>query len=183
MRGTHTASSLLTDTSTLQATLLHGDELLALYLGGYVFLILAVAGIINTVVWGKPGTAGFFGLSLELQQARLRWLLVCLLLSLAGLPPFFFFGCKLGILSLLLHSGAWALAGTVAALIFLSWAVYFSAVRRLFFVTNADSGLPLWQHRSGGCLAVGFSILLLVVGAGLFFIDDAYLVLAWALSL
>lgn len=106
MREPRLTSLPLADAFALRAALFYGDELLALYLGGYVLLILAVAGIINTAVWGKPGTAGFFGLSLELQQARLRWLLVSLLLSLAGLPPFFFFGCKLGILSLLLHSGA-----------------------------------------------------------------------------
>ena len=113
-------SSLFGDAFALQTALFYGDELLALYLGGYVVLIIAVAGVVNTAVWGKPGTAGFFGLSSALQQARLRWLLVCLLFSLAGLPPFFFFGCKLGILSLLLHSGAWALAITIAELVFLS---------------------------------------------------------------
>jgi NADH:ubiquinone oxidoreductase subunit 2 (subunit N) len=99
---------------------LAGDEVLYLYVGGYLFLMFFFASLLTNLFAGARANSGaFFILALSV-QTRLRWLLVYTLLSLAGLPPFFFFACKLGLLSLLLCEGVFLGAIGAACLIMLS---------------------------------------------------------------
>ena len=71
-------------------TPLAGDEVLYLYVGGYLFLMLFLAGLLSCLLAGPGSTGGAFFLLALSTQLRVRWLLVYILLSLAGLPPFFF---------------------------------------------------------------------------------------------
>jgi NADH:ubiquinone oxidoreductase subunit 2 (subunit N) len=142
-------------------TPLAGDEVLYLYVGGYLFLMFFLAGLLSCLLAGPGGTGGAFFLLALSTQLRVRWLLVYILLSLAGLPPFFFFACKLGFLSLLLCEGAFVGAVAVAALVVLSWAAYYSLVRYLVTPVAVLPALPLRLGRVGGSLAVA-----LVVGGG-----------------
>jgi len=96
------------------------EEVICLYVGGYVFLMFALACVLSNLV----ATAGSnFGISSILAfsvQLRVRWVLIYFLLSLAGLPPFFFFVCKLGLLSLVLCEGSFLACIAVVVLVFLS---------------------------------------------------------------
>jgi NADH:ubiquinone oxidoreductase subunit 2 (subunit N) len=142
-------------------TPLAGDEVVYLYVGGYLFLMLFLAGLLSCLLAGPSSTGGaFFSLALS-TQLRIRWLLVYTLLSLAGLPPFFFFACKLGLLSLLLCEGAFVGAVAVAALVVLSWAAYYGLVRYLVTPVVVLPARPLRLGRVGGSLAVA-----LVFGGG-----------------
>ena len=96
-----------------------GDDVLLLYAAGYVILVGTLALVLlASKVETRMGDSSAV-LFDQLGRARLRWLTVSLIFSLAGLPPFFFFGCKLGLLSLLLSVGSWYVAAVAAGLIFL----------------------------------------------------------------
>jgi len=97
-----------------------GDAALVLYLAGYVFLILALASTLGCIANPSQPAAHTQVFLIVALQSRVRWFLVFALLSLAGLPPFFFFGCKLSLLALLLTGGTLLTNITVAALVLLS---------------------------------------------------------------
>ena len=71
-----------------------GDEGLVLYLLGYLLLVFMFACALGNLLAAGRNSSQPLALLAHSIQLRLRWLLVYLLLSLAGLPPFFFFGCK-----------------------------------------------------------------------------------------
>jgi NADH:ubiquinone oxidoreductase subunit 2 (subunit N) len=153
-----------------------GDEGLVLYLLGYLVLIFMFACTLSNLLAAGRNSSQPLALLAHSVQVRVRWLLVYLLLSLAGLPPFFFFGCKLGLLGLLLGEGAYVGSCCVAGLILLSWAVYFSAIRYLLTPVLVSTSAPLRHGRlgPGGALAGIVSGALLCLGLVLF--EDACLI-------
>jgi NADH:ubiquinone oxidoreductase subunit 2 (subunit N) len=153
------------------------DGALALYLGGYVFLILTMASTLGCVANPSQTSAHSQVLLAIAQQARVRWFLVFTLLSLAGLPPFFFFGCKLGLLGLLLTGGTLLTNLTVAALVVLSWAVYFGAIRRLVSPVVQTTAAELRRTRLAPRQAWLLASLGGVLCFGLFIFEDAALFL------
>ena len=152
-----------------------GDEGLLLYLLGYLLLIFMFACALSNLLAAGRNSSQPLALLAHSVQLRLRWLFVYLLLSLAGLPPFFFFGCKLGLLSLLLGEGAYVGSLCVAGLILLSWAVYFNAIRYLLTPVLVSTVAPLRHGRLGpwGALASVACGALLCLGLALF--EDACL--------
>ena len=71
------------------------DAALILYLTGYVFLVFSLAGVLGCLLSTFRGTTQPHMVTVSGLHARVRWLLVYLFLSLAGLPPFFFLAVNL----------------------------------------------------------------------------------------
>lgn len=82
----------------------------------YVLLIFLIGGLLNALTVTNRRWVGDTFLA-AIAQARLRWLWVALLVNIAGLPPAFFFGPKVGLLGILLESGLFlfslALGGSI----------------------------------------------------------------------
>ena len=148
---------------------------LMLYLAGYVFLIFSLAGVLGCLLSSFRGATQPYMVIVSGLHARVRWLLIYLLLSLAGLPPFFFFGCKLGLLGLVLSRGAHLSSVVLGGLVLLSWAVYFSAARRLASSLIIPVTSHLRQTRLSPTAAWGCFILGGVLCVGLIMFEDACL--------
>jgi NADH:ubiquinone oxidoreductase subunit 2 (subunit N) len=93
---------------------------LLLYIIGYAVLVIALSFVLSAAGSERSGGADGGALFVRLGQARLRWLTIAVVLSMAGLPPLFFFGCKLGLLGLLLRAGSWYHLVLVGSLLLLS---------------------------------------------------------------
>ena len=111
--------SLLAAPATFEAGA-EGGGILALYVGGYVILVLALAWTLIATKESWRSAESAVVLFDQLTQTRLRWPAVCIILTMAGLPPFFFFGCKLGLLSLLVSLGSWYVGGVATVLVLFS---------------------------------------------------------------
>ena len=157
-----------------------GGEVLLLYIMGYGVLVIALAFALLAA--GGRRSAGDNGgaVFVQLSQARLRWLMIALVLGMAGLPPFFFFGCKLGLLGLLLRAGSWYHLALVSGLLLLSWSAYYAIVVKLLIPLIAAPTAPLRQARLSGRAALVGALCFILCLTGFLLLDDAYLLAKWA---
>lgn len=82
------------------------EEVIIMYIAGYLFLLASLA---ITVIFLSHHTAHpehSTALATQMVQGRTRWAFIFFILAAAGLPPFFFFGCKLGLLTALVAAGS-----------------------------------------------------------------------------
>jgi NADH:ubiquinone oxidoreductase subunit 2 (subunit N) len=87
-----------------------GLELMCVYLLGYLILVL----FLGVLLWFVTVQGASLGYPLRLLAGGEAFLFGSLLVGLAGLPPMFFFFCKLGLLTVVLSSG---LSGVSALLV------------------------------------------------------------------
>lgn len=158
------------------------SPLFVLYLGGYLGLTLLVVAVLGVLVDRTGGVMTWRSLAVVSAQLRVRWVLVCVMLSLAGLPPFGFFVCKLGLLACLFQQGGWAVSLGCLCGVFVSWGLYYAAVRLL--LVSAAAGQVAVGRRSRltgpeACLVV---TLVGLVGLGGLFAGDLWLVCTWVLA-
>lgn len=119
---------------TLPAVLLLASYLLLV--GGVVLLLTACGetpGGLRLARWGAAAPA----------PAACRLHLVALLAALAGLPPFFYFFAKLGVIAVVAGAGNAALTLGLAGLISLAWAVYLRAALLILRGGTTLAGSPL----------------------------------------
>jgi NADH:ubiquinone oxidoreductase subunit 2 (subunit N) len=102
-----------------------------LFYGAYATLTAAAAFLLVLPVRGGVAPLRRLGSA----AARARVPLLALLAAFAGLPPFFFFFPKLGLLALLAGSLAWPLVAGALLLILAAWRLYYSAGSRLAHAT------------------------------------------------
>ena len=111
----------------------------------------------------------------SVSQNRGRWSLVCFVFTTAGLPPFFFFGCKIGLISLLVSNGSWVVLGFSGALVLVSWAVYFGTAIQLMNAHTPATTKPLRRSIILPCAAAILLTLLVSCVAGFVVFEDGYL--------
>jgi NADH:ubiquinone oxidoreductase subunit 2 (subunit N) len=158
---------------TAASTHLGGYESLALYVFGYVGLVVSFAFLLMSLGLATRQSAAPLSLLVRSEQLRVRWLLLGCLLSLAGLPPFAFFGCKLGLLTLLLRTASLQVGIAFGVLVFFSWVVYFSLVRQLLLTVSGVCAAPVRANRLFPAIAVLFLCISVVASTGLCWFEDA----------
>jgi NADH:ubiquinone oxidoreductase subunit 2 (subunit N) len=109
---------------------------------------------------------------MTLRGRRLRSVLVLLLGSLAGLPPFVFFFAKVGLLSALFTQGAYTAVGLTLALVLFSWYTYLSALRLLAQEATVSPLTALRQAKFGSGAALVAATMAVTLLFGSFFLDD-----------
>jgi NADH:ubiquinone oxidoreductase subunit 2 (subunit N) len=138
--------------------------ILAVYALAYVFLVICAACVLlmlSTHTSSQP--TGLTALT-ALATLRLRSVWLLLLVNLAGLPPAFFFGPKLGLLGLFFEAGTFVLLLAVGVGVFLGWAMYFSLGQRLLWATSSLPQTPLRQRHGRSvfwlmAVTMGFGLL------------------------
>jgi formate hydrogenlyase subunit 3/multisubunit Na+/H+ antiporter MnhD subunit len=100
-----------------------------LYAGGYVLTIFLLGGLLVSALGGHLSYATLDGRDLEL--GWVRWAVVLVVTNLAGLPPFLFFGCKVGLLSAAVASVGLTCLSLLLLYIFGGWVVYFNLIQAL----------------------------------------------------
>ncbi len=94
------------------------------------------------------------------------------ILNLAGLPPFLFFGCKVGLLSYLLHANTIQVSCTILALVFIGWLVYGQLVKHFLSTLTPTIGTPVRLTRLPSSLAWVLALFMLSLTTGLFFFEE-----------
>lgn len=111
---------------------------LATYTVGYLVAVAALGLLLMGVGLGS-GANQTSQAGIGLAQGRLRWLAALVVFNMAGLPPFFFFMCKLGLLCLVLGTSAGLGVAIVASYVFGGWVVYFCFIRSLLQTTQLSA--------------------------------------------
>ncbi len=149
------------------------------YLLFYLFLTFAVAGFFGGVGTLQAGWLAGRAQLASLTLVRLRWVWLTLLVSLAGLPPAFFFGPKLGLLSFLLERGSFVLTLGLLLGIFLGWAGYFVLGHRTLGGSLITISQPVRYVRVSPSFALSCFFLVTCLVFGFIFIDELFLLVLW----
>jgi len=144
----------------------HGFRSVLVYLTAYLFMNLGLfACVLSLTDDTADDTLGAFN-GLSSRSMPLALATTFFLLSLTGIPPFIGFIGKFSLFGAALERGGLAWLVVVAAMnSVVSFAYYFSIVRRVFFVPSDKTGSV---RLSGPVLLVLIVALLLTVGWGLF---------------
>lgn len=145
-----------------------------IFLFGYVLLLLLLFCFLTLTIETNEQN-NTYNWSFKHSTILTKFILVCLFLAFAGIPPFYFFFCKLAVLCLLLLSANWATASAAILLIIVAWYSYFNAISSLLgaTATNVKSKQPTSVF--GVVNLTCFSLLLL----GWFFFDDLIVCCYW----
>lgn len=119
---------------------------------------------LNSQLWG-----------FRVNKITTKLALVCLILAFAGIPPFYFFFCKLAVLSVILVSANWTLVISSVSLIMLAWYSYLNATSGLL---NSNSVYAPQKPATMVCGA-GHLITLILLTSGWYFFDDLIIVSYW----
>ncbi len=101
----------------------------------------------------------------------MRWAVVLVITNLAGLPPFLFFGCKVGLLSAAIASVGLTCLSLLLLYIFGGWIVYFTLIQALALGQRLCTRRPrgAWGRPLVAMLACqAFAIASLVLGLAVF---------------
>ena len=154
-------------------------SLLLFYALAYVFLVCIAAFVLNCLPPRVTQHGSGLVVPAALVRLRLRWVWLLVITNLAGLPPAFFFGPKLGLLSLLLDGGVFILVVALGFSILLGWGAYYSLGQQALASHVAVSTLPL----AGRVLPSGLAALVVCWGLflllGLIFLDDFFILSVW----
>jgi NADH:ubiquinone oxidoreductase subunit 2 (subunit N) len=110
----------------------------------------------------------------------LHLVLVLACISLAGLPPLFFFFVKFSLVAVVILQNSWYLSVSMLVLIFLGWFLYLTVVKLISNQSWSFSASQLFGMRhlnTGLALAAVLGLWLLVFG--FFFLNDVFLAVAW----
>lgn len=155
-----------------------GLGLVFFYLIAYVSLVLFAALVLGLLPVRTCQYSGGSTTMAMLSSLRLRWVWLLVIVNLAGLPPAFFFGPKLGLFSLFLGGSGVAGVCALGVSIFLGWGAYALLGQQALLHAPCLSTSPLRVRT----LARGWGECIMLLGltlvVGFFFLDDL-LVVSW----
>ena len=96
-----------------------GVSLVCFYTLAYVMLVCMAVFLLGALPLCRLKHTNGVMVSAMLSVFRLRWVWLLVIVNLAGLPPAFFFGPKLGLLALFLDAGLFPLSMALGVSIFL----------------------------------------------------------------
>ena len=147
-------------------------------MGGYG-IVLASVGILLWFTTATPLRGLFIGLRQLWRGGGGSRNLALVFVLASGLPPFFFFFLKLGVLSTLLQQGGVIKLLLALSLFCFSWFVYFWGVRYLTLVEGFTGFTRLTRRvRFTSQAGLGSCLVICLCGLGVFWLDDMALI-AW----
>lgn len=169
-------------TAYFYTTNYNSNSILYFYLIGYFFLLLAAVAFFLSS--GNPSSINkgeFSNFSFGFNaKARLTTLAV-VFCSMAGIPPFYFFLCKLAALSIILNFYGYSLLFVASILLLVGWYTYQTAISRTLTASSTQT-VQLKPARTP--LKLDFylvTIVALVIMLSLW-ADDIVLVALWLAS-
>lgn len=151
---------------------------------GYLILIILIVVLfwrgLDAVTSADAGKT-----SVNLRPSVLRNGVLMAFAALAGLPPFFFFFCKLALLVRLIVIGSWGVAAALLALLMLAWYSYHATLARLSMGAATQIAIQATYTRFTSqtltftaTVALVFCVLIL----GTLLLDDGLLLSWWVTS-
>ena len=154
-------------------------QALFVFVGGYLGLTFALALVLRLCAdtTQAPSALARIGAG-GINPASTRALLAVLLATLAGLPPFFYFFSKLGLLGALLAAGNPVVVLACLCAVLVGWVVYLRALLLLLRPQAALPGSPLWVVAPSALRAVCCVVCVLCLCLGACTLEDSWVLLA-----
>jgi NADH:ubiquinone oxidoreductase subunit 2 (subunit N) len=158
----------------------HTQAIWWFYLLGYLSLTLQLVWLL-WLSGAQFSKTSLDVLTLQSAGASTVWRLtaIALFAAMAGLPPFFFFFCKLAFLSLLLRLQLWGTLAALLAFLFVGWYAYQVGMLR---VASSVTASPTRPRKHSGLAAILLGLLSFAVLGGALFLDDLLLCSLWLAS-
>jgi len=152
--------------------------LLFSYVFSYYFILVLIMALF--FLWRVRSARFLSELSFYSNCAFLHTTLVLACITLAGLPPLFFFFPKFSLVAVVILQNTWYLSVCVLSLVFVGWFLYLNAVKTMStqswsFSAQTSFGARHVSTGLGLVVVIGFWALIL----GFFFIEDFFLHTQW----
>lgn len=171
---------MLSTVSVYTGAIVTKPVLLLAYLLSYYIILVCIFFFI--IFCNIRSLKYFSEFSFYSNYAGTSMLLILALLALSGLPPFFFFFAKLGILAYIIMHAAPVTSMLSCLLVFIGWYIYLNAARVTNNAAWSFSSPTAWGSRyvnSVGSIMLLACCWFLIIGG--FFFQDILLYVSWFL--
>lgn len=148
-----------------------------LYLLGYIFITILLV-LILWVFINSNSSDNLLTLGAKALPS-LKFAIVLIFASMSGIPPFFFFFCKLSVISFLVNSNSWGVVLSLLLILFLGWYAYYNLITKTLSLSSLYKNYSYKSDKMTSIKGLTIATICCLTLGGFFFFDDLIILTLW----